>query len=60
MVAIEKGLPTVQFGHWLRVIEALGLERSFAEAVSLKHDEFAIECLMELAPQRAGATKRRR
>lgn len=60
MVAIEKGVATVQIGHYLSVLNSLGLESIFKPVINLTADEVGIKSMMALLPKRIDGKRKHR
>lgn len=58
MVEIEKGSTTVQFGTYLKVFCALGMEDTFKPIINLISDEAAIQSMSVLLPKRVAGKRR--
>ncbi len=60
MVEIEKGSTTVQFGYYLKVFCALGMEDTFKPIINLMSDETAIQSMSALLPKRVAGKRKSR
>lgn len=60
MVAIEKGVATVQIGHYLSVLNSLGLESIFKPVINLTADEVGIKSMTALLPKRIDGKRKQR
>lgn len=54
MVSIEKGAASVKMGHYVMVLDALGLLDILDQAISTHHDPVAVAGMVELLPRRVG------
>lgn len=60
MVAIEKGVATVQIGHYLTVFNSLGMDSIFKPIVNLTADEIGIQSMSAFLPKRVEGKRKAR
>ena len=58
IVSIEKGVSTVQIGHYIEVLSQLGIDSILSPSTDISNDKLAVVAMTNLLPKRVSSKHR--